>query len=76
MLSPTKEWFKFVCNFVKVARYTHLMRKSIRIGYPIGIELIYNEFIQVWVAANKMKCTENVLSIIEELYNNKNSWMI
>ena len=76
MVSTTDEWFKFVCNFVKIARYSRLMRESIRVGCSISIELIYNEFIVVWAAANKLKCTENVLSTMEELYNNKNSWMI
>ena len=76
MLSTTDEWFKFVSNFVKIARYTCLMRKSKRIGYPIGIELIYNELIKIWVAANRMKCTENILSTIEELYNNLKPWII
>ena len=41
------------------------MCESIRIGCLIGIELIYNEFMKIWAASNKMKCTENVLSTMD-----------
>ena len=75
MLSRTDKWFKFVYNFIKIVRYTCLMIESIWIRCPIVIELVYNEFIKILAAANKMKCTESVLSIMEELYNNKNHWI-
>ena len=52
------------------------MHESIRIECLIGIELIYNDLTKIWIAPRKIKCIENILSTMEELYDNQKQWMI
>ena len=69
-------WFRLLCNFVKVTKHAVLMRESIRNGYSIGMELLYNKFINVWAAVKKPKCMENIFATTEDFYFKSPSWLL
>ena len=52
------------------------MRESIRNGCSIGMELLYNKFINVWAAVKKPKCMENIFATTEDFYFKSPSWLL
>ena len=46
------------------------MKESIQNGCLIGIELLYNKYVEVWTAVKEVNCVANIFLITENPYHN------